>query len=223
MRVSKIQFLTSVAVFLLVTLSPRQGALAQSDADSKTQVSPEPLTKDQLAIYRVVLHRWRDNDKFPIHLAIETIPLEADRANDDRNCDKTLDLEDIRPGEAHRFRESDLPKIGSSKIGLVDGEAQEKEVSENDPGKHLEDPKSIDKAVENGFAHGLVSLGEIRFDRKHEHAIVWYGFRCGMLCGNGGTLVLEKKNGIWKVRSQCSVWMSDATRETQGAEVRLAA
>ena len=61
-----------------------------------------------------------------------------------------------------------------------------------------------------GWSH----LSEIRFDLKHEHAILWYGFRCVGLCGNGGTVVLEKKSGVWKRGKPCSIWMSQLALPT---------
>jgi hypothetical protein len=108
----------------------------------------------------------------------------------------------------HRFRPEDLAQLGSKKIELVDVEKQAQDVKENDPRRSIEDGKSIAAAVSNGFAHGLVTLSEIRFDEKHEHAIVWYGFVCGGLCGNGGTVILAKKDGVWQRGRNCSNWIS---------------
>jgi len=86
--------------------------------------------------------------------------------------------------------------------------AQQKEVEENDPSTSIRRGSSVHSAVENGFAHGYAWLSEIRFDKSHTHAVVSYGFRCGGLCGNGETVVLEKTNGEWKFKSQCSGWIS---------------
>ena len=101
-----------------------------------------------------------------------------------------------------------MPKLAPSKVRLVDPDAQRKEVAENDPGKKIREGSSIKDAVAHGFAHGLVTLGEIRFDKDHAYAVVWYGFTCGALCGNGATVILEKKNGKWGVRDHCSNWVS---------------
>jgi hypothetical protein len=119
-----------------------------------------------------------------------------------------LDLEPVVPGIVHRFQPADLPQLGSDKIGLVDPERQRKEVAENDPGKTIGEGRSIEDAVRNGFAHGLVTVSEIRFDKEHKHAIIFYGFYCGSLCGNGGTVILEKVDGAWQRKSQCSNWIS---------------
>ena len=111
-------------------------------------------------------------------------------------------MNQLSPTLVHRFRPQDLSQLGSAKINLVDPERQAKEVAENDPEKTIGKGRSIEDAVRNGFAHGLVTLSEIRFDKDHKHAIVSYGFYCGSLCGNGGAMVLEKVNGSWQRKTR---------------------
>jgi len=183
-------------------------AAAQEDADTKPKVSDQPLTVEQLAVYRVVLHGWMENEVSAINLSVQTTPFPTSGAFDAGDCGKDLNLEPVLPGVVHRFRPADLPQLGSDKIGLVDPERQHREVAENDPEKTIGEGRSIEDAVRNGFAHGLVTLSEIRFDKEHKHAIVSYRFFCGSLCGNGGTVILEKVDGAWRRKSLCSNWIS---------------
>lgn len=183
-------------------------AVAQQAQGPKLTVSDQPLTAEQLAVYRVVLHGWMENEVGAINLSNQTIPLPMSGTFDASECGKELDLEPASPTVVHRFRAQDLPQLGSGKIGLVDPERQAKEVAENDPGKSIDKGLSIEDAVRNGFAHGLVTLSEIRFDKEHKHAIVSYGFYCGSLCGNGGAMVLEKVEGAWRRKTACSNWIS---------------
>jgi hypothetical protein len=183
-------------------------AAAQEAAETKPKVSDQPLTAEQLAVYRTVLHGWMENEVSVINLAVQTIPYPTSGAFDAGDCGKDLELEPVVPGIVHRFRPADLPQMGSDKIGLVDLERQSREVAENDPGKTIGEGRSIEDAVRNGFAHGLVRVSEIRFDKQHKHAIVSYSFLCGSLCGNGGTVVLEKSDGTWQRKSQCGGWIS---------------
>jgi hypothetical protein len=176
-------------------------------------VSDQPLSADQLAVYREILGGWMDNAKgtHAVHLAIFTAPFQLEEM--DADCGKALQMTEGSIGEVHRFRSEDLLALRSGKmqadtIQLVDPEAQSKEVEDNDPDKSIHKGSPIGAAVENGFAHGLVTLGEIHFDKEHLHAIVWYGFTCGRLCGNGATVILEKKNGRWGLRQHCSNWIS---------------
>jgi hypothetical protein len=193
---------------MVVILAAAGLAAAQEAAETKPKVSDQPLTAEQLAVYRVVLHGWMENEVSVINLSIQTVPFPTSGAFDAGDCGKGLDLEAVAPGVVHRFRPADLPQLGSDKIGLVDPERQRNEVAENDPGKTIGEGRSIEDAVRNGFAHGLVTVSEIRFDKQHKHAIVSYSFFCGSLCGNGGTVVLEKADGAWRRKSRCSDWIS---------------
>jgi hypothetical protein len=201
-------FASSMVCLLLLVLSAVRLASGQQSLQIKTIVSDQPLTAEQLAVYRAVLHGWMENEVSAINLSIQTVPFPTSGAFDAGDCGKDLELEPVVPGVVHRFRPADLPQLGSDKIGLVDPERQRKEVAENDPGKTIGEGRSIEDAVRNGFAHGLVTLSEIRFDKEHKHAIVSYSFFCGSLCGNGGTVVLEKADGAWRRKSHCGEWIS---------------
>ena len=172
---------------------------------TRPTVSKQPLTAEDLAIYAAVIHGWVDDGKHPVHIAMLTEPLHVE---DSAGCSKTP-LGKADSNVVHRFRKEDLAQLGSSMIELVDPDAQSLEIEKNDPGRAIRNGASVDDAVRNGFAHGMVTLSEIRFDMKHEHAIVWYGFRCGGLCGNGGTVLMEKKDGKWRRGKSCGVWMSE--------------
>jgi hypothetical protein len=193
-------------VFAAVAISGF-GLLARAQQDEvKVVQTDQPMTADQLAIYRTVLHSWMDNGKAAIHLSMRTMPFYL--SDMDKDCGSEWHFVAGSSGEVHRFRAADLPLIGSKKIELVDAEKQMDEVKKNDPHTNIYKGKSIGDAVENGFAHGLAQLGEIRFDESHTHAIVSYDFSCGRLCGNGSTVILEKKNGKWVLKSHCSVSMA---------------
>ena len=99
-------------------------AAAQEAAETKPKVSDQPLTAEQLAVYRVVLHGWMENEVSAINLSIQTIPFPTSGAFDASDCGKDLELEPVVPGVVHRFRPADLPQLGSDKIGLVDPERQ---------------------------------------------------------------------------------------------------
>jgi hypothetical protein len=197
-----------LAVLVLATVGL---AVGQETPEAKPKVNDKPLTAEELAVYRVVLHGWMDAELQTINLAVQTVPLETSGPLGDEDCEKGLDLEPVSPAVVHRFRKEDLSQLGSNKIGLVDPEKQKKEVADNDPEKTTRKGVSIRDAVNNAFAHGLVTLSEIRFDKEHKLAIVSYGFYCGSLCGNGGTVVMEKRNGTWTRKSHCHDWISRQT------------
>jgi hypothetical protein len=195
--------------FALVTLAAGGFALAQfvpaqQDSPARPAVSEAPLTAEQLAVYHAVLHGWMDDSKHVLNVSVTTDPLTADAAD----CAKGLDAEPATPVEVHRFQPQDLPMLGSNKIRFVDPGQQSKEVTANDPEAKIQSGSSISGAVSNGFAHGLVTLSEIQFDKQHRHAVVSYDFTCGRLCGNGGTVLMEKRKGAWVAVSKCHDWIS---------------
>ena len=194
-----------LALFFVATLAL---AAAQDPRGAKPKVSEKPLTEEQLAVYRSILGNWMEGELSTVNLSIQTQPIESDDPFGAGDCAKGLDLEPAQPALVHRFRTQDLPQLGSSKIVLVDPDRQRKEVADNDPERTIRNGKSIEDAVSNGFAHGLVTLSEIRFSKDHKLAIVSYGFFCGSLCGNGGAVVLEKTETGWRRKSRCSEWIS---------------
>ena len=191
------------------------GVAAGQQTDAKPIVSDKPLTPDELAAYRVVLGDFMDNakGKHPVILAIETLPFYLDDM--DADCGKSFHMDEGSVGEVHRFRPVDIPallsgRMKASTLKLVDPEAQAKEVADNDPDTAIHNGHKISDAVENGFAHGMVQLGEIHFDREHLHAILSVSFSCGRLCGNGTTVILEKKDGHWGFKGHCSTSIAQA-------------
>ncbi len=202
------RFVTMGIRLVALVLATAGLAFGQEPPNAKPKVSDRPLTAEQLAVYRAVLPRMMDDDKQTINLAVQTVPLETSGPTGDEDCEKGLDLEPASPAVVHRFRKEDLPQLGRNKIGLVDAEKQRKEVADNDPEKSIQRGLSIEDAVRNGFAHGLVTLSEIRFDKEHKFAVVSYSFFCGSLCGNGGTMVVEKRDGAWTRKSRCRDWIS---------------
>jgi len=202
------QFLCLLMVLTLFGLGGPRCILPQQTEATQPKVSDQPLSTGQIAVYRAVLSTWMSGGKEPLNLAIRTDIFPMQGEFDSHECLKGLDLEPVEDDVVHRFRLEDLALLKPANVRLVDRDAQEKVVDENDPGKAIRQGKSIDSALKNGFAHGIAWFSEIRFDKSHTHAVVFYGFRCGALCGNGGTAILERTNGAWKLKSQCSNWMS---------------
>ena len=182
---------------------------AQADDESKPKVSKEQLSDERVAVYHDFLTNWMGKEIGNVNLAIQTMPLEKDWAGDPAGCSKGLELEPVTAGETHYFRAVDGWKIGGEKLRLVVAEVQEEIIKKkSDPSVGMSKGHGVDEAVENSFRNGLFTFSEIQFDKKHEHAILKFSFHCGMLCGHGGTVVLTKKDGVWKQTSECGNWIS---------------
>jgi hypothetical protein len=173
---------------------------AQS-TEAPTKVAEQPLTAEPLAVYRKMLVSCFQGKRAKVNL-------EAGVDSADKTCLKGLSWEAVVFGQVHRIRPEDLAQLGPFEFRLVEPNAGGKEVSDNDPGKATQKGKTVDEAVANGFAHGPLTIREIRFDKAHTHALVSFSFVCGGLCGNGTTMLLEKKDGTWKKKAQCGGWVS---------------
>lgn len=183
-------------------------SLRPQEDTPKPTVSDTALTPEQLAVYHTLLTDWFQSEKFRINLSELTSSSTSPDGSDDSECGKSLSLEKA-PNEVHRFGQSDLAQLGiEGKIHLVDPDAHARQVREHDPGRAIRNGGSVDEAVKDGFAHGLFTLGEIRFDKSHTHAVVSFSFWCGSLCGHGSTILFEKREGIWKQKKQCGGWIS---------------
>jgi len=187
-------------------------ALSQADPPEPT-ISKEPLSADQIAIYRAVLEKYVKGMSQRLNLADVTETLDRSDLEDlpeDPPCLKSLDLE---PASQSTPRVHQLdPAIASNlNVVLVDPDAQSQIVRENDPqklmGMHATD-QQLDDAVKTAFKTGLFTLSEVLFDTQHRQAVVSYSFYCGRLCGHGNFLLLKKAGKRWKVKKVCDGWIS---------------
>ncbi len=57
-------------------------------------------------------------------------------------------------------------------------------------------------------SRGFVELSRVGFDPYRRQALVYAGWSCGGLCGQGNMIVLEKRDTGWKVVSKETLWVS---------------
>jgi len=206
---SHLEFRSNARVIIAFLLLVATGfAPAQQPSEAPPKVADQPLTAEQLAVYRAMLVSWFQGEKAKVNLAVITDPIDSTGGSSDKACLKGLSLNTVSAGLVHRIRQQDLAQLGPFEFHLVEPKAGQSEVSENDPGKAIRKGAPVDDAVKNGFAHGLLTVGEIQFDVTHTHALVSFSFVCGGLCGNGTTLLMEKRDGVWKKKAQCGGWVS---------------
>lgn len=55
---------------------------------------------------------------------------------------------------------------------------------------------------------GIVVVSRIGFNGDHTQAVVYTGYSCGTLCGQGEYARLVKNNGAWVVTDRTVVWIS---------------
>ena len=73
----------------------------------------------------------------------------------------------------------------------------------------IDDPKGGDAFWKTyPKSTGLLILSRVGFDATKTKAFVCAAEICGPLCGYGYSFVLEKQNGVWKIRDEKQLWIS---------------
>jgi hypothetical protein len=204
-----------ICVVLSLTLSLLMCAAAQDDSP-KPKVSDDPLTAEQIAIYRVVVQDYTKGSDGVLNLADRTEPLERSAPLYDQGCTQGIELD--HPKNSNPIIHKLDPSIAhGAKMVWVDPDRQQRQIENNDPQKLLK--KAIDdhdlvtdeqlaESVKNAFGTGVFTLSEIAFDKQHTRAVVAYSFVCGELCGHGNILLLKRVGQKWKVSKKCGGWVS---------------
>ena len=156
----------------------------------------ETLSKEQVAIYRAVIaERTKGDDStHPARLASQTDPINPALA---QNCGSGVKL----PTEfssnfvLHRI---DSRVVRNLNVILVDPQVQGRIC------RDYELRRQVHEAIDNGF----LVLSEIIFNGTHRKALVTYCWWAGQLLSNGGTVLVERVHGQWKVTKQCGEWIS---------------
>jgi len=180
-------------------------ALGKSGQESA--ITGAHLSADETVVYGTVLHQW-NSDSRPLNVANRTYPLNAAFPDSTCECLRGLDVQYLANASysSHYLTRDVFPEIN---IRLVDADKQLTAVRANDPHSGMAAGKSVEMAVNDAFRSGLFSMSEIAFNRDHSEALVSYAFVCGSLCGNGGTWLLEKVDGVWKKAERvCGGWVS---------------
>jgi hypothetical protein len=182
---------------------------AVKNSGEKTALSVSSLSADEVAVYRAVLHEW-NSDARTLSVSDRTFPIDAASLTDGiSNCEclRGIEVQSV-VNASHSFHTLTRAVFPERRILLVDEDKQLTTIQSSDPLNGMKAGKSLEKAVDDAFASGLFSMSEIAFDADHRQALVSYGFVCGSLCGSGGTLLLKKVDGAWKISDRCDGWVS---------------
>jgi hypothetical protein len=158
-----------------------------------------PLGAAQLAIYRGFLAAWNIGAKTPLNVASVTEPF-SPPDDDLKGCLRGFPKTHTAIGHtipAHAFDGLD--------VHLVDPRLHQK----RDPGNAMRNGEPVKDAVNAGLAAGIFTFSEMVFNSDHSRATFTYSFVCGGLCGNGGTIIFQHKNGKWtQEKHPCGSWIS---------------
>lgn len=174
-------------------------------------LSKDPLTTEQIAIYRVFLQKYLQGNDDSLNVANTTDPLDFSfmELKEGKGCLRGISLENFK--QAHSIVHTVGPDVAiNSKIVIVDPAKQTEQIKENDPSKALlKGRRDVDELVKTAFSSALFTFSEIGFDKKHTWAVLTFSFLCGSLCGHGGTVILHRVKGEWKITGRnCGYWQS---------------
>jgi hypothetical protein len=174
--------------------------------------STVPLTADEVAVYKAFLRQYQSEGRGRINVSARTFPLDPDdhssHLSNDSECLRGIRMEGLDEA-SRRFHDLTQEVLPANNLRLVDPGSQLKVVHKSDPERNIRSRKSVQKAVADAVANGLLSLSDIAFDKAHRHAVIRYSFHCGSLCGHGYTLVFEKIGDTWKKTDRtCGGWIS---------------
>ena len=161
-------------------------------------VSNEPLTVEQVAIYRAVVLDYLKDSKSWINLANQTAPLHLEGPTASGGCNPGFDLEPNPHPVLHLID----PKVAKGMhVTLVDPATQQALLKKSEG-------LSPEESEHRGFQNGLFTLSEMAFDKDHRRVVVSYSYVCGENCGHGETLILSKTAGKWKINAMCGEWVT---------------
>jgi hypothetical protein len=195
---------------VIASLGATLGATQKAEAPAPS--SKEPLTAEQIAIYRAVLIDYFKDSRQWLNLSNKTAPLRLSGPSATGGCDPGFDLETI-PSPTSPPHAVDPRVARGLKVTLVDAAGQLAKIRKSDPHNPASDGgdaggQQLDDSERRAYQNGLFTLSEIAYDKQHHRVVVSYSFVCGELCGHGETLVLEKEGGKWKVSRMCGEWVS---------------
>jgi hypothetical protein len=203
----------SFAAFLLFLVLP-----SPIQDEPKPVISKDPITAEQIAVYRAMLEAYTKEDKDPtLNIGNVTEPFTM-KGEFTGGCPKdSSDAEPASSQEPQVIHRLDPAVALNGKMVLVDPDQQAALIKKNDPQNliinsikdHQPATESdLDQSLKTAFSTGLFTFSEIVFNKQHTRAILEYGFSCGMLCAHGNTVILKKVQKKWKVSKTCSSWIS---------------
>ncbi|WP_132982831.1 hypothetical protein [Thermomonas haemolytica] len=176
-------------------------ALAAIPATSAQSVGAEESAK----VYQAFLTSWQGEDEAPLNVAADAEPLSPQDLKEISSCaGGAAGWKVAATSTPLAAQLSALPWVRIVKPG---------ESPIVDPAKLIMRGVPVDEAVKQGFAHGLLTLSMVAFERSGQRAALNYSFVCGLLCGNGGTVLLERTQQGWvRSKTECGTWVSYSGR-----------
>jgi hypothetical protein len=174
-----------------------------SSASSQSSATGSSVSPDEIAVYEVVLSSWLGQEKGRqlVNKQLSAPPSKSDA--EFKECANGLDFSGA-PHAVQAKKSLTGVQLKGKGIELID----RSQWRPADPEEGIENGKSVEAAVREGFSKSLISLSQIAFTRDGQDALVKFGMVCGSLCGSGSTIHLHKSAKGWSILGRCGEWMS---------------
>lgn len=169
--------------------------------------APRNVERDATSIYGAFLNSWTKGGKYTANVYKAAQLRTQQDTKDYAECARKLGERNTRWGESYSFR--DLRRV----IGRI---PYVHFVRSNDPraldrGGPSAEATSESAAIAATFAHSVVTLSAITFNKPHTLAMFQFSSVCGGLCGYGHVVVFKRTPNGWvlqKESTSCGAWIS---------------
>lgn len=195
-----------IAALLFIAI----GAVPLAFTWASASPSVVPLTTDArdvyaafLDVYVPALKRSAGSNPAFVNLANTTAPLDlAAELKEDKDCFHGMTFENIKRARK-QVHTLDLALVSRQDIKLVNSmqvSAIRQAITHGVPAA---------TAGEMRLEANLLEISEIAFDTTRRFAAIRYGFSCGQLCGEGGTVIFDKTADGWRDSHRgCLGWIA---------------
>lgn len=169
--------------------------------------APPDVERDAVAIYGTFLHTWSKGGKYTVTVyKAAQLPTWQD-TQQYVQCAQELGERNVQWGGSFSFRNlrSAIGKLSYIRV-VRSNDLRALQRSQPAP-----EAATFAATVAAGYAHSLVTLSAITFNRSHTLAMFQFSSVCGGLCGYGHVVVFKKTSAGWVFEPQsasCSAWMS---------------
>jgi hypothetical protein len=165
-------------------------------------LSKRPIPAEQMAIYRDFLSTYIEGKLArEVNINQITAPFNVQADVAEAGCLSGFTSAELHTAEVHTFAPDAFP--GNNIVDTIKHPYRSPDEAVRRHGKWVEPSDS------KGVITSIFDFSEIVFDAPHTHAVFTHSFVCGLLCGEGGTIIYEKIDGTWRpAKNTCGSWVS---------------
>lgn len=198
LKASPLLVLIVLAVMVLLTTSC-SGHYTRTPA-------PQSEERDAAYMYSAFLDSWSEGGKYTVNV-YKAAQLSTQDPSDFTECAQKLGEPATQWGESYSFRNlrsviGELPYVRFIRSTDLRALGRERSAAE---------AATKTAIIQAGFAHSVVTLSAITFNKQRTLAMFHFSSVCGGLCGYGHVVAFKRTPNGWvlqKKSAACGAWMS---------------